>query len=174
MLLLQRFSERPLIVRVVIVALGYAGALLAAFAVLYVFALLTAGPDREASSGMYALSDSAVFLFTFFILSTVPTLLLLHLLRPFPNFWTVLAIACLAFSLTGLLGAVHVALRIGLWADIALPRLFFSPFILPLLLLTALVTPFSTAKRMIAIAAVFEFAAIGILVIFWLVPILAK
>lgn len=173
-MLLQKFSERPLIIRVVIVALGYAGASLAAFAALYVFAMLTAGPDRDASSGMYALSDSAVFLFTFFILSAVPTFLLLHLLKPFPNFWTVLAIACLAVSLTGLLGALHVALRIGLWGNIALPRLFLSPFILPLLLLAALVTPFSTAKRTIAIAAVFEFTAIGISVIFWLLPVLAK
>lgn len=177
MSLLLRFSARPLTVRAVIVVLGYVGALLAAFAALFAFAWLTDGADRDASSGMYAFADAAVSLFTFFLLATAPTFLLLSLLRPFPKFWTGLAIACLAISLTGLLSAAQIAWRfaeLGLWTEIALPRLLLSPIILLLLLLTVLVTPYSTAKRTIGVAAALEFTSIAILVIYWLVPALAR
>lgn len=84
--------------KLVLIAAGYAGALIAAFAAVHVRQILTQGPEAQASSGMYAFGDVLLFIGVFAGLSMGPTAAALYFLRPFGKFWTAASITALVLS----------------------------------------------------------------------------
>jgi hypothetical protein len=99
---------RPL-ARAGLVALGYVGALLVALAVVAFRVVTTSGPEAQASSGMYAFGDALLFVSVFGGLALVPTVATLYFLRPYPMFWTALAIVAIMVALTGVAAAIVFA-----------------------------------------------------------------
>ena len=85
-----------------LVAAGYVGAFVVAAAVATLNAAWTPGPDRQASSGMFAFGDSLLFLAVSGVAAVPPTGAGLFLLRPYHSFWRVLAVAALVVAGTGL------------------------------------------------------------------------
>lgn len=51
--------------KILLVGGGYLAALVLAAVAVWIYAMLTAGPGRDASSGMYAFGDAVLFLGTF-------------------------------------------------------------------------------------------------------------
>lgn len=92
---------------------GYAAAFAVASAAVYVGQLLTPGPDAQASDDMYALGNDFFFVQVFGGLALFPTGLALYFLRRVRAFWTILAIASLAFAATGPLASIVIALASG-------------------------------------------------------------
>jgi hypothetical protein len=120
-----------------LVAAGYVGAFLVAAASVAINEAWTAGPDRQASSGMFAFGDSLLFLAVFGLAATVPTAAGLFFLRPYHLFWLVLAIAAVVVASTGLASlGVSLAARaapagpaIRSWSAFAVLRILVAPLI---------------------------------------------
>ena len=103
----EAYSWKPLLKALAVLA-GYSAALFAASAAVYVRQLNT-GPDVQADAGMYAWGDVMLFGAVFGSVALFPTGLGLYFLRPLRVFWTFLAVAALALSVTGPVCAAVVA-----------------------------------------------------------------
>jgi len=88
---------------------GYVAAFALALIAVTVHVILTSGPDRDASSGMHAFGDALLFIFAFGVIATAPTALALYFLRTNRAFWSLISIAALAVSVTGLASAASIA-----------------------------------------------------------------
>ena len=80
---------------------GYLACFLLAYGATAAYVACTAGPDRQASAGMYAFGDGMLFFGIFGVSSLVPTAMALFFLRPYRPFWTFLSGASLAFAALG-------------------------------------------------------------------------
>ena len=89
-------------VEVGLVAGGYVAAFVVAFAVVAVYVVMTDGPDRQASGGMYSFSDSLLFLAVFGVAAVPSTGGALFFLRPYPRVWRALSVGALASAAIGL------------------------------------------------------------------------
>ena len=87
--------------KVALVVAGYVAALLAACAAEVVRQIQTSGPDVQASAGMAAFGDVALFLAVFGGLSLIPTALALWFLRPYRKFWIAFSLLSLAVAAMG-------------------------------------------------------------------------
>jgi hypothetical protein len=129
---------------------GYVVAVLSAVGVVLLYINQTNGPDRDASSGMYAFGDALLFIAVFGIVSTIPTAVALVFLRQSRKFWIALCVVALFAASTGL-GAVAVTVldsqqfALGAsfdgWAALSVLRILVSPFVALSLGLSALVAP---------------------------------
>jgi hypothetical protein len=134
----------PAVAKAGIVVGGYAVAALVAFCVVSIYISQTSGPDRDASAGMYAFGDSLFFIAVFGIVSIIPTAMALVFLRQSRTFWLACSIAGLAVASTSL---VVVAVTVfapqstSVWAMLAFPRIFLSPFLAAAFGLSALIAP---------------------------------
>jgi hypothetical protein len=118
--------------KVVLVVAGYALALVIAFLVLAIYMAATDGPDRQASSGMYAFGDSLLFLGVFVVAAVPATGAALFFLRPYRAFWRIATVGALAIAATGAaaLGSYLVpsaSQLLGAWAELSPLRILLAP-----------------------------------------------
>ena len=157
----RRIQALPALAKAGIVAGGYAVAILLALGVVSIYIDLTSGPqyDRQASSGMFAFADALVFIAVFGMASTVPTALALIFLRRSRGFWIALCVAALAIAGTAV-GVVAVTalapLSTSMWAMLAFPRIFLSPFLGAAFGLAAWAAPEAGFRRCLLAAACVE------------------
>jgi len=163
-----------------IVVGGYAAAFLFAVSVVWFYVSLTSGPDKDASSGMYACGDSLLFIAVFGIVSIIPTGLALFFLRQYRGFWLAYSVVALLVASTSLatvvitlLEAHKIALSesLNVWAMLAFPRLFLSPFIAASFGLSALVAPGAHFRWLLFGAASIEGVSSVYGFFHWFVPL---
>ena len=145
----------PAAARAGIVVGGYVVAILLALGVVSIYIDLTSGPDREASSGMYAFGDALLFIAVFGVVSIVPTGLTLVILRQSRNFWIALCVLALVVASTSLAEVAATVLApqsMNIWVMLAFPRIFMSPFLAAAFGLSALFAP-GTRSRWCLFAA---------------------
>jgi len=92
--------------KLALVAGGYVAALLVALGVVAVYVSLTSGPDRQASSGMYAFGDSLLFLGVLGVASVPASGAALFLLRPYRWVWRALSAVAVTVAVTGIAALV--------------------------------------------------------------------
>lgn len=170
-----RLDQTSFLGRVGWVLGGYVGALAVAAFALLTYANATSGPDRDASSGMYAFSDALCFLLAFAVASIAPTGLLLHFLRAVAGPWRVFALLGLGLSMTGLLAAVDLArahAEYGPWSALAVPRVFLAPLLMGLFVLVGVFAPSRAHRRCLFAAAGIECMTSAYGLLHWFVPVL--
>jgi hypothetical protein len=176
---LQRTQTLPAVAKAGIVAGGYFAAILLALGVVSFYIDQTAGPDREASSGMYAFGDSLVFLAVFGAVSTIPTGLALVFLRQSRRFWIALSIAALVVASTSLAAAAAVLLEqqmpaltsLNAWTPLAVLRIFLSPLLAATFGLAALFAPQPRLRWYLFGAAVAEGVTTAYGFFHWFAPL---
>jgi len=161
-------------VKLAVVAAGYAGAFLAALAIVALYVAATSGPDRQAYGGMYAFGDSLLFLGVFGVAAVPATGAGLYFLRPYVAFWRVLAVGAVTIAVTGLAALwVCVASRaagaspaLQSWSAFAVLRILVAPLVALAFLVSGAVAPrparIALCGAMISEATVF---------IYWLVQL---
>jgi hypothetical protein len=150
-----------------LIAAGYVAALAVAGAAVAVNASWTAGPGRQASSGMSAFGDSLLFLAVFGAAAVPPTVGALVFLRPYPRFWRVLAIAAVVTAATGLASlAICVATRTAVAGSaiqsssaLAVLRILAAPLFALAFLVSGVVAPRWPARIALCAATVSEVVA---------------
>jgi hypothetical protein len=173
--LLARLSDLSGLAKVGLVVCGYVVALVLAALVLTVYASITSGPDRVASSGMYAFADGLLFVFVFAFAAVPPTGLALHLLRHFNRLWWVFSSTGLAISLTGLLAIANIpepTTAPGAWSALAVPRMFLAPLLAGLFALIGLFAPSRMHQRWLFAAAGLESLTWAYGFVLWFLPLL--
>src|SRR6185295_4189186 len=143
-----RMKTLPAMAKAEIVVGGYVAAILSAVGVVLLYINQTNGPERDASSGMYAFGDALLFVPVFGIVSTIPTRVALVFLRQSRKFWIAFCVVALVVAITSL-GAVVVTVldsqqfALGAsfdgWAALSVLRLLVSPFVAVSLGLSGLV-----------------------------------
>lgn len=172
---LARLNRLSCGARVALVALGYVAALAAAVLALIGYVSLTSGPDRDASSGMYAFADVLFFVLAFAAGSIVPTGLMLYFLRAFVTPWRVFASVGLGISATGLLAAANVAgwsSEYGVFSMLAVPRVFLAPLLAGLFVLVGMFSPGRVNRRWLYTAAAVECITSLYGFVHWFLPLL--
>jgi hypothetical protein len=158
-----------------LVAAGYVGAFVVAAAVVLLYVTWTAGPDRQASGGMYAFGDSFLFFAVFGVAAVLPTAAGLFFLRPYHSFWRVLALAALVIAATGLASlAVCVAARtahagpaINSWSAFAVLRVLVAPLIALAFLVCGAFAPLRPARLALCAATISE----AVVFTYWLIQL---
>jgi len=123
--------------KIFLVGGGYLAALVIAAIVVWIYATLTAGPVRDASSGMYAFGDAVLFLGIFAVAAVPATCAGLFFLRPFPLFWRISASVALAMAATGVVVLVDFLVTqraaansfLGGWAMLSPIRVILAPLL---------------------------------------------
>jgi hypothetical protein len=169
---LHRMQALPAMAKAGLVLGGYLAAAALAFGAVVVHVGMTV--DYDASSGMYAFGDLLLFIAVFGATSIVPTGLALFFLRGTRVFWILLAGVALAMAATTL-GVTIVSMvapqSSSLWALLAFPRLFLSPFLAGAFGLASIAAPDRRARLCLLVAAGIE--CLGALYAFfhWFVPL---
>src|ERR1041384_7040950 len=135
--------------KIVLVVGGYLAAVVVAAIAVAISAARTAGPVRDASSGMYAFGDAVLFLSTFTLAAVPATCAGLFFLRPYPLFWRVLATGALALAATGVVVLVDFLVMqrdaahsfLGAWATLSPIRVILAPLLAIAVCLCALFAP---------------------------------
>ena len=162
---LYRMKTLPAVAKAGIVVGGYVAAILLAFCVVSIYINQTSGPDRDASSGMYAFGDSLLFMAVFGVVSTIPTGLALVFLRQSRKFWIALCVVALVVASTSLAAVAVIVLEsqklvlsasFNGWAALSVLRILVSPFVAAPLGLSALVAPEGRFRRYLFGAASVE------------------
>lgn len=123
--------------KIFLVGSGYLAALVVAAVAVWIYATLTAGSVRDASSGMYAFGDAVLFLGTFTLAAVPATCAGLFFLRPFPLFWRVLVAGAFAMAATGVVVLVDFLVTqrapansfLGGWAMLSPIRVILAPLL---------------------------------------------
>ena len=154
--------------KVALVVAGYVVAVLVAAGVVAVYVSLTDGPDRQASSGMYAFGDSLLFLAVFGVVGAVPTGAGLFYLRPCRRFWPVLAVAALVIAATGALALVDYlatgtdrSLLPAVWSAFGVLRILVAPLLALGFGLATVFAPSRSPRLALLAAALTEVAVFG-------------
>ena len=137
-----------------LVAAGYAGAGAVAFAVVAIYVAFTSGPDRAASSGMYAFGDSLLFLAVFGLAAIPASGAAFYFLRPHRAFWRAFAAASLAIAATGLVAladylsarGIDAAPLLGVWSPLSVLRILVAPLFGLTFFLSAVFAPRSALR----------------------------
>jgi len=161
--------------KLALVATGYVAAFLAALGIVALYVASTAGPDRQASSGMYAFGDSLLFLAVFGLAAVPATGAGLFFLRPHLAFWRVLAVAAVAIAVTGLAAlGVCVAARaadagpaLHSWSAFAVLRILVAPVVALAFLVSGAFAPRPAARLALWGATISE----AIVLVYWLVQL---
>lgn len=160
--------------RAALVGGGYLAAAGAASVAMGLRLAATAGPDRNASGGMYAFGDALFFLFALAFLSIPATGLALYFLRPVRGFWKAAAVVAALLALTGLgaMGAFFAGRGLthgilGTLASVSVLRVLIAP---PLGILWAVLAVFAPEKefrRAFAGALLLELAGFAPVALYW-------
>jgi hypothetical protein len=156
-----------------LVAAGYVAAFVVAAAAVMLNAAWTAGPDRQASSGMFAFGDGLLFLAVFGVAAAAPTGAGLFLLRPYHSFWRVLTVAALVVAATGLasLGLCLMVRTAGAspiirsWSAFAVLRILVAPLVALALLVSGAFAPLRPARIALCACTISEAAVFAV----WLI-----
>ncbi len=163
-----------------IVAAGYVGAFLVAWATVAIRVANTNGPDAQAASGMYAFGDSLLFVAVFGVAALVPTGMALIFLKPYRTFWIVLSALGLCVAATGA-GAVilYVTGRqaaaqspLAAWSSLSVLRLLVAPVLAPVFLLSAVLSPRRFPRFAFLAATAMEAAVSAYIGFAWFLPLL--
>jgi hypothetical protein len=146
-------------VRLGLVALGYAGVLVVASALLYGRHLQELKYPDEASGGMWAAGDALLQIFIA-CLFMIPTAFLVWVTARFESFYKAYSQLLLGLSLTApvclsvlTLGENYLAQSVS---NLCLYRLFWSPFVLLGFGVSRLAARFDQAKRLVSYALLIE------------------
>jgi hypothetical protein len=144
--------------------------------VVAVYVAATNGPDRQSSSGMYALGDGLLFAAVFAVAAIPATCVALFFLRRCPSFWLVLSIVAsgVALSAVGAL-IVYVAARntdthsaLYAWSGLAVLRILATPLFSLAFLLAGVFAPSRFARFVVLIAAGIEGAVSCCILLTWI------
>lgn len=160
-----------------IVAGGYVAAFLIATGVVWIYVSQTMGPDRDASSGMYAFGDAMLFLVMFSAAAVIPTGAGLYFLRPYRPFWIALSGAALIIAATGVAAIVtYFATRsaeqhsvLHLWGAFAVLRLLVAPIFAGGFFGAGILAPGGRWRPILFIASAIEAAIFACMVLAWVV-----
>jgi hypothetical protein len=151
-----------------LVAAGYAGAFVVAAAAAAIRITLTSGPERDASSGMYAFGDLLFFLAAFFVAAVPATGGALYVLRPLPWFWHALSVTAPVLAITAAAASIEYIVGRGVsdreslhyfWSNVAVLRLLVAPGFALAFLLAGVFAPGRHARIVLLAATVLEAAA---------------
>ena len=158
-------ADRPNVTRpsrILIVGTGYAGALLAAFAVTCAHVVATSGPAQQGSSGMLAFGDTALFVGVFALTAMPATGAVLFYLRPVRTFWRVASIVALAIATTEVTALLDYLIprgtgaAFGAWSPLAPLRILVAPLLSAAFFLALLFAPTRSSRLALLAAAVIE------------------
>ena len=166
--------------RVGLVAAGYGAAFLIASAVVAIRVANTSGPDAQASSGMYAFGDFALFVAVFGLLALAPTGAALYFLRPYRRLWVVLSILALGVALTGVAAVFLYALGrhtvapspLATWAALSVLRILLAPVLVPAFLVSALLSSHRSPRFALLAATGLEVAVGAYAGFVWFLPLI--
>jgi hypothetical protein len=153
-----------------LVAGGYAGAVLAAWITVKLYVLATNGSDRDASAGMYAFGDSLVFAGAFTLAAVPATGLGLYFLRSSPRFWSTISVIAVAIAITALAAMVSYFLpqaNASNWSSLAPLRILAAPLFGVIFLLALIFAPPSPSRRRLLAATAMEFVAFAVVAFIW-------
>lgn len=133
----------------------------------------TSGPEWQASSGMLAFGDAALFLGVFTLAAVPAVVAALVWLRPYPRFWEALSVASvlvvgsgvvadLTYAIPGAFGAHSFV------AEVAPLRILAAPLFAIGFALAALVSPARSVRRRFAGCLLIETATFAYVVAGWL------
>jgi hypothetical protein len=163
-----------------LVAAGYIGAFLIAAAVVAIRVATTSGPEAQASSGMYAFGDLALFVAVFGFLALVPTAAALYFLRPYRRFWVVLSTLALIGAFTGVAAVLLYALGrhaaehspLATWTALSVLRILLAPVLAPAFLVFALLSAHRSPRLALLGAAMLEVAVGAYAGFVWFLPLI--
>jgi hypothetical protein len=163
------------------VAAGYVAALIIACVAVSIRVANTAGPDAQASSGMYAFGDAVLFVAVFGVSALVPTVAVLFFLRPYRRFWTVLGTLGIGVALTGVTAATLFAVGrhsppspLATWAGLSVLRILLAPLLALTFLVCAAVSPGRFPRVAFSAATILEAAVSAYGGYVWFVPMLFR
>jgi hypothetical protein len=160
-----------------------AGGYCIAFAVAIVAVLLRMAtytqPDAYLSSGMYAFSESLLFMAVFGTVGLVPTGFALYYLRPYRRFWVVIAglgiFSALGAATAGVLFAVgrsaHYSTWLGTLSSLSVLRIFPAPFFGAGFLVAGVFSPYPGPRWVLLATGAVEFAVFVYATIVWFIPL---
>jgi hypothetical protein len=165
--------------KVAVVLGGYAAAFALAAAAVAVRLAHTSGPDAQASSGMYAFGDSALFVAVLGVAAVVPTGAGLFFLRPYRAFWNVCAVLAVIVGVTSL--AAVMAFEVGraeigpsllaTLAGIAPLRILLAPLLALAFFVALLLAPYRLPRLAFLAAALMEAISTAYAGITWFLPL---
>jgi len=166
--------------KVGVVAGGYLAAFLIASAALAIRLANTNGPDAEASSGMYAFGDSALFVAVFGTVALAPAAAALFFLRPYRPFWVVLSALALVVATSGVASAVVFVLGrnvagpslLGTWAALSVLRILVAPLLAVVFLVATMLAPYRSPRVAFLAAAIMEAGVSAYGGFVWFLPLL--
>ena len=164
----------PALTKAGIVVGGYFAAFMLALGVVWIYIERTASPEREASAGMYGFGDLLLFIAVFGMVSAVPTMVTLVLLRRSRAFWIVISIVALALASTSIAEVAATVLApqsTNLLAMLAFPRIFMSPFLAVAFGLAAWAAPGTRSRWCLLGAAAMEAASAVYGFLHWFMPL---
>jgi len=167
--------------RIGLIAAGYAAAFVAASLVVAIRVASTSGPAAQASSGMYAFGDAALFVAVFGLLALVPTGAALYVLRPYRRLWSVLSVVALAVALSGIAAVTLFALGRGIvepsplatWSAVSVLRILVAPVFAPAWLVFAILAPLRSARLAFLSATAAELVVVAYAGLVWFRPIVS-
>jgi hypothetical protein len=134
----ERFEAFPVWAKLGVITAAYILAIISSFGIVTVHVMLTSGPDRDASSGMYGFGDFMLFLLAFGAISLLPTAVSLLLMRRSRVFWSICSMAALTIAAVCLISEVAwflhrylqpTDMKINMWEALTVPVFFCSPFL---------------------------------------------
>ena len=157
---------------------AYAAAFSIACALVYAYAALTAGPDRQTYGAMYGFGDSLLFLALFAIAAIPATGAALHFLKPHRAFWRALCVVTVAIGASGVTAlVVYLAAKgaspaslVLAWSAWAVLRLLAAPIFALGFVLSGLFAPKPAFRMTLLVAGVVEAAVFVCIALVWLNP----
>jgi hypothetical protein len=165
-------------VKVGLVAIGYAGAVLVASAIVAIYVASTSGPDRQTYGVMYDFGDTLLFLAVFGVAAVPPTGAVLFFLRSYRPFWRALSVAALAIAATGLAAfvgylaaqTVDAGSSLRSWSAVAVLRILVAPLFALAFFLSGLFAPNRSGRIALFVATVIEAAVFAYVALIWFHP----
>jgi hypothetical protein len=161
--------------KVGLVAAGYVGAFLGASAIVATHVAATSGPDRQASSGMYAFGDALLFLGVFGVFAIPPSGAGLFFLRPYRSFWIALSVAGALVATSGLAAVINcVAAQtadagsfLHHWSGYAVLRILAAPLVALAFFLAGVLAPSRSSRIALCAAALVDAAVFVSVALMW-------
>jgi hypothetical protein len=165
--------------KLAVVAAGYVAAFLIASAAVGVRLANTRGPEAQASSGMYAFGDLALFVAVFGVVALAPTGAALFFLRPYRQFWTVLSVLGLGVAVTGLAAVALYAIGrnaatpspMATWAGLSVLRILIAPLLALVSAVCTALSPYRLPRLALLAATLMEAAVSAYAGFVWFLPL---
>ena len=155
-----------------LVAGGYALAVLAAWIVLRLHVLATDIPERDSAGGMYAFGDTLVFVGAFAVAAVPATALVLYWLRSAPRFWLWASAIAVALATTAVAAMLSYLLRGpgspgSTWTALAPLRILLAPVLGLGFGLALVFAPTRSSRRLLLAATAMELGAFLAVALVW-------